>query len=309
MKKLTAANSPLLAQIKAQFNNPIFKAASMLANASGEAAVVDYMGQFYNEDARPAALKRFAALVAEAGPIVKNSQDGNAVTLNQNARVACSNTLGVPLETPISPEKSLHYDGPDPLETQATAPLPAWVEEQNRARNTNPGEAGIAAARAEVAEAETAGPDTRPIQGPIRTPELLALHSVAWAESSETPRRYSVTAYSFLLERGLIEYLPTRGNEGIYILTAAGLEYLADENTIASKMATRERAVMAEECVYWRGRFGNPGPFEDAYDEICYWRKTRGMPPIGAVPSLDRLINDQIDRNPELAVELGLFRR
>lgn len=153
-----------------------------------------------------------------------------------------------------------------------------------------------------------AGPDNRPVQGPLRMIDLWALRSVASAESSGKPHRFGGITFFMLEDQRLIEYVEPRTFEGICILTAAGLAYLSDERTDSTSLS-REHVVMSEECAYWRGLYGDPGPFEDKYDEICYWRKTRGMPPIGALPSLDSLINDQIDQNPPLAVELGLTRR
>lgn len=78
-----------------------------------------------------------------------------------------------PIATPIHPDNSLHYDGPDPLETRSVVPAPEWVEAANRARNAKrptaitPGELGVIAARAEVGAAPA------PSMGMIRLNALI----------------------------------------------------------------------------------------------------------------------------------------
>ena len=248
MKKLTAANSPLLALIKSQFNKPIFKAASMLANASGEAAVVDYMGQFYNEDARPAALKRFAALVAEAGPIVKNSQDGNAVTLNQNARVACSNTLGVPLETPSAEDNRpiqgpLSFSDADVVIGVAQSEAYGWPIEAYKWPEfpVLQGAGLIELIDGEryprciltLAGLEYLADELTRLPGLTKS-QWLDLRHVAQCESAGEPsavREFST--YEFLERQGLIEPMPSLLPlfDHCYIMTPLGLKVFADELT------------------------------------------------------------------------------
>jgi hypothetical protein len=172
----------------------------------------------------------------------------------------------------------------------------------------------------------SAAPDNEFCIGPLSIRELAYLNGFAANESLGTPTRYAPLNSGFLEDCGFVEYVRrlvwqdlSQTFGGGYIVTEAGLAYLADVDTHKATPAdpisdlARGRVVMAMECSYWRGLYGDPGPFagdiSDLFDELIYWRKTRGMPPVNAVPALDKLINDQIDFNPPLAAQLGLERR
>jgi hypothetical protein len=59
MKKQTAANNKLLAQIKKIFNQFVFKKASQLMNEQGKEACLAYIAQLFNEASREEAMKQF----------------------------------------------------------------------------------------------------------------------------------------------------------------------------------------------------------------------------------------------------------
>jgi hypothetical protein len=146
-----------------------------------------------------------------------------------------------------------------------------------------------------------------------KSQEIDLIH-VAACESSGFPSVVAqFSTYEVLEANDLIERIPGETGLDAYILTDRGLAYLSNAGSPSPvdpiSDSARGRVVMAKECSYWRGIYGDPGPFTEMFDELVYWRKTRGMPPINAVPALDKLINDQIDYNPALAAQLGLTRR
>jgi hypothetical protein len=467
MTKLTAANSPLLHVVKDEVNKQIFKAASIIANLSGEAAVVDYLMQYLTESAQPAARKRYTALIAGNSELLDTirdwygkdlfriaaleyAKDGENAAIDVVCGARChsqaeSERLRLILNNLRKP--TVVYVPGDFGNLAASAPK--WGEyatgeklivSPNYVSDTlddgyhpvfKPGELvtvfKIASSGVEVGYSESVFDriwiskemmplwfdrevwDTRPIEGPIseldlayfrliaqaeahgspleyrdfsevRTLEYLGfielvdeikyvpqcgayyagfivterglayladytivplysaapdnefcigplsswelsqLRGVAANESYGTPTHFRLRHFAYLEDCGFIEYVPrlvwlptVEAMGGGYIVTERGLAELAEAPTEKpiSELA-RGRVVMAMECTYWRNLYGNPFPFAkdaDLYDEICYWRKLHGMPPVNAVPALDKLINDQIDANPQLAAQLGLERR
>jgi hypothetical protein len=373
MTKLTAANSPLLHVVKDEVNKPIYKAASIIANIDGEAAVVDYLMKYLNEASQPAARKRYTALIAGQSELLDTilawygkdlfriaaleyAEDGETAAIdvvcgarchsqNENERLRL--ILSKLCKTAETAEDTRPVQGPldyvdlayfrlvaqaesfgSPLEFRDFAELKTleaigFVEviDSDYYPLVLVTEAGLAyLADYTIVPLYSAAPDNEFVIGPLSVFQQFDLRMYAANESAGTPSHNSRLHAAFLEERGLIEYVPrlvwlnnVGAMGGGYIVTEAGLAYLTDEKTANRpdpiSDSARGRVVMAMECSYWRGLYGDPGPFEEMFDELCYWRKTRGMPPINAVPALDKLINDQIDFNPPLAAQLGLTRR
>lgn len=144
MTKLTAVNSPLLALIKSDFNKQIFKAASMLANANGEAAVVEYMMEFFNDAAKPAARKRYTAMIAGKSRLLDAIRDWYGNDLFRIAAleyVKDGETAAIDVVCGARAEDQKHSEL-----------LRRVLSKFCKPAAITPGEAGIIAARAEANE-------------------------------------------------------------------------------------------------------------------------------------------------------------